>query len=193
METKLNLKYKGSRNYIHGSDIFMAATNFFLEQNGYIKRLAFKSFARNQLKISFDEPLSNDRALGYGILSSPLGNKKFFLIETGQSVTERYPYDENEVLDGSQIFDAYIENSTPNKYSTIENIIALTKKLNNHLSPEISGKWLFGQLDVKDALPDSWHEIKVTRKTCIADSFSRNLIEIDGQDYGEIRFIVGEP
>lgn len=189
----LNLKYKGDRNYLHGSDIYSVLVGYFHENNqSYIKRLAFKSFARDQVTLTFDEAFSK-QSIAYGLVSGDEGVKKFYLIETSEPVEDRYPYNENLITDTAEIAQERITGESGNPYTVIENIIALTKQLNYHLSPDVSGKWLFGQIDLNASLPDSWHKMVITRKSCIADSFSRNLIDIDGKNFGEIRFIVGEP
>lgn len=86
-----------------------------------------------------------------------------------------------------------IRGKQTNPYSLIENIIALTKRLNYMLAPDVEGKWLFGQLDLKEALPNDWNDLVIARTVAVGNAFSRNRISIDGQEFGEIRFIGGKP
>lgn len=189
----MNLEFKGQRNYIHGSDIYNSISEELSELGyDYIKKLAFKSFARHQVRFTLDSAESTS-AFAFGILSTAQDSQKFYLIETDEPVTDRYPYDEALITDKAVIAGSQITGKADNLYSVIENVIALTKQLNYQLSPDVSGKWLFGQLDLKMALPVEWRQIQISQKSCIANSFSRNLITIDGAAYGEIRFIVGEP
>lgn len=194
MDIILSLGYRGARSYIQAGDIFLAIDAALANQQlGYLKKLTLNRFARNQLVITFDDPKEDNKLVGSGIMSSEIQVRKFYLVETAEPVTKRNAYDEDEVLIGAVLSNLTITNMFVNKYTVIENLIALTKKLNYQLVADVSGRWVFGQLDLSSALPRSWNRIKITRTVCIANRFSRNSIEIDGFDFGELRFIVGKP
>ena len=118
--------------------------------------------------------------------------QRFWIRETDEPVIDSYPFDEDAITSGAVLEAEIIRSGHANPYTVIENIIALTKKLNYALSPNINGKWLFGQIDLKKALPTEWDSIKIERTICVGTSFSRNRIVIDGGDCGEIRFIGGK-
>ena len=191
----LRLKYKGARTYLQGGDIFNALEKALsVNDAGYLSRLVFKRFARNQIAVLLEEPADASNVLGTALWKSVSGEeKRLWLTETDDAVTESYPFDEEAILTHARIEDQRIELTVANTYSVIENIIALTKKLNYMLSPEVNGKWLFGQLDLQQKLPKSWESLCIDRTICVGNSFSRNRILIDGQPYGEIRFIGGRP
>jgi len=191
----LQLKYKGARTYLHGSDIFNALEDSLsVSDAGYLSKLVFKRFARNQIAILMEEPADTRNVLGTALWKSDSGEeKRLWLTETDVAVTESYPFDEEAILAHAAVDDQHIQLTVPNAYSLIENIIALTKKLNYALSPQVNGKWLFGQLDLQQKLPKSWESLCIDRTICVANSFSRNRILIDDQHYGEIRFIGGQP
>ena len=141
-----------------------------------------------------EEPADTRNVLGTALWKSDSGEeKRLWLTETDVAVTESYPFDEEAILAHAAVDDQHIQLTVPNAYSLIENIIALTKKLNYALSPQVNGKWLFGQLDLQQKLPKSWESLCIDRTICVANSFSRNRILIDDQHYGEIRFIGGQP
>lgn len=191
----LHLKYKGSRTYLHGSDIFNALVDLFSETNsGYLSKLVFKSFARNQIEVLLSQPGHDVSTLGNGVWKMTDGaEQRFWLRESREPVAESYPYDEDAITSKAiQVVESILL-ETQNAYSTIENIIALTKHLSYLLTPDVDGKWLFGQIDLLQALPERWESIQINRKACVANAFSRNRIEIDGHDIGEIRFIGGRP
>ena len=195
MTIYLKLKYKGNRTYLQGGDIFNALEDAFsVSQSGYLSKLVFKRFARNQIAVVMEQPAEGASVLGTAIWKSALGDeRRLWLIETGVAVTESYPFDEQAIVAQASVHDQHIQLTAPNTYSLIENIVALTKRLNYVLSPDVSGKWLFGQLDLKRGLPGGWESLCIDRTICVANNFSRNRILIDGQHYGEIRFIGGEP
>lgn len=194
MET-LYLKFKGSRSYLQGGDIYNAVSERLTERfDGYISRLIFRHFARRQMELLLDKPTDISNVVADGAWQTPDGpSLQFWLRETSQPVTESYPFDEDAISTPAVIHNTVIHGKRSNPYSLIENIIALTKKLNYALSPNVEGKWVFCQLDMKTKPPAEWKVIDITRKIAVGASFSRNSISIDGRDYGEIRFVGGNP
>jgi hypothetical protein len=195
MIINFNLKYKGSRTYLHGSDIYNAIVEELSARfGGYPAKLAFKHFARNQVELLLENPVDPANVMGSGVWRAATGETRKFLIrETNEPVVDSYPFDEELITSAAIIEDESIRVGHANIYTLIENIIALTKKLNYALSPDVNGKWLFGQIDLKEALPAQWDTIQIVRTICVGTSFSRNRIFVDGTDTGEIRFIGGEP
>ena len=193
--TLLQLKYKGSRTYLHGSDIFNTLEDVLSNiQTGYVSKLVFKNFARNQIQLWMHEPTEALKVLGTAIWKNDTGEeRRLWLTETEIAVEESYPFDEEAILVDSEIESRSIQLSVSNNYTTIENVIALTKRLNYTLSPDVNGKWLFGQIDLLRKLPTSWDTLRIDRTVCVANSFSRNRIVVDDEYCGEIRFIGGEP
>ena len=78
-------------------------------------------------------------------------------------------------------------------FSPIEELIALTKRLNYELTPDIDGKWVFGQMNLKCGLPDEYSQLRITRNCIVSGRFSVNDIKFDSKHVGDIRFIVGTP
>lgn len=194
MET-LYLKFKGSRSYLHGSDIYNVVSEKLMERfDGYIARLVFRHFARHQIELLQDKPTDMANVVGSGAWQTSEGRSlQFWLRETSQPVTESYPFDEDAISTPAVIQGTVICGNRSNPYSLIENIIALTKKLNYALSPNVEGKWVFGQLNINTKPPTEWSIIEITRTVSVGSSFSRNSISIDGTAYGEIRFVGGNP
>jgi hypothetical protein len=58
--------------------------------------------------------------------------------------------------------------------------------------PNISGKWLFGQLDLDAPLRDDYDRLDIRMLNAFAGRFSISEIQLDGRSIGTIRFIVGE-
>jgi len=195
MKILLDLKYKGARSYLQGGDIFNTLEDeLSSSDDGYLSKLVLKHFARNQIELLMEEPADIASVLGTALWKSSSGEeKRLWLTETDVAVTETSPFDEEVILTHARAEDQHIQLTVTNGYSVIENIIALTKKLNYTLSPQVSGKWLFGQLDLQQKLPKSWESLCIDRTICVANSFSRNRILINDQHYGEIRFIGGQP
>lgn len=190
-----SLKYKGSRDYLHGGDIFDALNDSLSKElGGRLLRITYKRLARNQLGLTLSEPSNAEfvTATGVWLTSSGIRNQ-FWLVETDVPVTDSYPFNEDLITHSAELDEEVICGRRANKYTLVENVIALTKKLNYELAPEVKGKWLFGQLDLPQRLPSDWNCVVITRTVAIGHAFSRNRITIDGQDFGEIRFVGGNP
>ncbi len=192
---ELTLKYKGARHYIHGGDFYNAIDEHLTQRlGGHLTRLAFKRFARNQCRLLLEPPTDMSPVMGNGSWCTASGEaQRFWLYESDTPVTASYPFDEDAITTAAAINENSILGQGCHSYTAIENIIALTKMLNYVLTPDIAGKWLFGQLDVNAKLPSHWDEMRIERYLCMGSGFSRHHINIDGNELGEIRFIVGEP
>ena len=193
--TLLKLRYKGSRDYLHGSDIYNAIVDSLgNEFSGHLARLVFKRVVRNQIRIAMNEQVSMEEVVGRGTWRTSIGEQiQFRLLESALPVTETYKFDEDAITSRALIDGEIIRGVRSNSYTLIENIVALTKCLNYSLVPDVRGKWLFGQIDLEAALPYEWNNLTITRTNLAGNAFSRNSITISGREFGEIRFIVGAP
>src|SRR5690606_38600721 len=103
----------------------------------------------------------------------------FWLIATTEPVSERYPFDEDAITCHAQIDGKTIAARNTAQYSVIEQIIALTKALNYSLNPDVNGKWVFGQLRLKEALPAAVEHLLIRQKTLLGGRFSTQEITLD--------------
>lgn len=197
---ELKLAYKGSRNYLHGSDFFNAlqasAKTVTGDAGASVARLTFRRFARHVCLLASEAPSQPGDIVATGRYRLPDGaHMGFWIVETTREVTGRRPFDEDglvarAVLDSDQRR-AWLTQRAP--HTSIESVIALTKFLNYRLMPNITGKWLFGQIDLITPLPDDYKRLEIDMDTAISGRFSVNSIVMDEQTIGAIRFIVGEP
>lgn len=195
MSRPLRLGYKGGRSYLHGSDIFHALNEWALECQGgtaYVARLSFRQLARTSCAVSTEPPKAG--LMGEGLLNVSGVEVPFWVVETGGAVQRRYAYDEEKVV-APLILDIAarqavlpIETATP-----IEEIIAVTKRLNNEVAPLVDGKWLFGQLQLNGPLLRGGGDLKIVMRSLLASRFSINEIYYGNRLVGNIRFVVGHP
>lgn len=190
-----NIKFKGSRKYLQGPDIFGFVSSIGVSYGyGFVARLEMKRFAYNQVRFIAGAAVNSKNLVGVGaFMGANSTSLPFYLEETEFSVTESMDYHEDEMVADANILEKKITNSGQNSYSTIENIVALTKKLNYHLNPNIKGKWVFGQINVAHELPTNSSSIEINQEKCLANRFSLNSIFISNENVGEISFIVGAP
>lgn len=197
MKTLLNTPYKGSRHYIHGSDLFnkineiLSATPEYRPY--YVSQLVFTRFTYHLCELVIDEVVEPQLIAGKGIISSVDNKKNFYLVETGSPPSERYPFDEESLVATAKYHDSSITLNQDSGYTSIETIIALTKALSYKLMPLNKEKWVFGRIDLKSSLPVITHSITIKQSNAIQGRFSVNNIEIDGNSVGKIQFITGNP
>lgn len=193
----LELEYKGNRSYLHGSDLYMQINEWAAgqyESTAYVRHLAFRNMAQHQCMLVLEPPDASDHVIAKAVVMTKDGDKKIWLIESEQAVTGRYDYDEESLVEKATL-DVGGDTITLDQrigFSVIEEIIALTKQLNNTLDPLEKGKWLFAQLDIDRPLKENCFQISIKRQQHIKGKFSVNTIMIDGNTNGKIRFIVGD-
>ena len=193
-------KFKGNRNYLHGTD-FYQHTQLLLAQQfadlSHISAMSFRRFARNQCVLVTTQPDATAiiPCQGEAIRHAAMP-VKFWWVETEEPLTARYEYDEDGLVAAANVTDTldYIALARPDaRYCTIEVIVALTKKLHYLKSPNIDGKWVFGQLNLSNSLPIQYQTVSISLKTYFEGRFSVSDIIIDNISIGTIRFIVGQP
>jgi hypothetical protein len=200
MRKLLALSYKGARKYIQGGDFFNAlndtAREFTGQTDAYVDRLTFRRFARLACELTAEQPADLSMVVGQVRFKLPdSSHLSAWLVETDIAVTVRRAFDEDQLLANASLDQEQRSARLPvrSEYSPIEDIIALTKYLNYAVSPEVEGKWVFGQLDLAEPLTENYQALEIQMKNLIAGRFSANDILIDGHHIGSMRFIVGAP
>ena len=201
MDKLLTLRYKGSRDYLHGSDFFNALMDINEEITGhsdsFVDRLTFRHYARKMCEITNTKPNDPDKVVGQVRYTVPddKSHIKFWLVETDNSVADRYPFDETIILDEINLDQEKRSAVLAQRsvYTSIEDVIVLTKHLNYAISPITNGNWLFGQIDLTEPLTDYYQSLEIQMKNLIEGKFSVNDILIDDRQIGTIRFIMGTP
>lgn len=192
-------KFKGNRNYLHGTDFYQCTVDYAesnLPANAYLCQLTFKRFANKQCELVETQPsLKSIVATGKFMLCNGK-TQPFWWSEQAKLVTKRYDFDEETLVSHAQL-DLNTKTIQLSQFQQqnicIEVVVALTKKLHNELSLPIKGKWVFGQLNLIQPLPINYESIFIELKLLLDSKFSRSAIYINSVYVGEIRFIVGEP
>ncbi|MUI52497.1 hypothetical protein [Aliivibrio fischeri] len=180
---KLNFKYKGTRNYVHGTDVFNEVHD---KLDSRVIDISFRKVIYNQCDL-----VSGIDRNAVSIIKTE--NAVYSLVENDDNVIERYPYDEDILLIESEINENKIFVKYHNDFSLIEYVVALTKKINNFLNKPEYGQWLFGQFIINAKLPENVDVIEVQQNKVIGGKFSDNNVIMDGNVVGKIKFLVGKP
>ncbi len=193
----LRFKYKGSRTYIHGSDIYDRINNMApslaKDAGAYCSHVAFRRFAKNDCALAMKLPAASDLVAEATIRRRGGIDLPVWLRELQIAPVGRYEFDEESLVASPSIEGNEISGVATAGYTTIETVIALTKKLNYALVPYPPGKWVLGQLELPRPLPQHCQRLMIRRKSVIGGRFSANEMWLDGELHGTMRFIVGSP
>lgn len=191
----LTLEYKGTRDYLHGTDIFNNTVDWLKDQGSIIKDIdfSFHRLARHQLQAISGSLPETTEPVAVCAFTIDGSRERIQLIETDQEVTGRYPYPEDELVSGMEIDLGAQRGELRGEvaYSDIEVWVAMTKALHYKVFPHLQGKWLF----VRGRFPQFAYKTKAeTRTMVIAASFNDKLTRseafLDGVKVGEIFFSI---
>jgi len=146
-EFELEFCFKGSRTYVHGTDIFTKLTGYY----GNNIDLVFHAIVINGLTFFTEKPEGNE--VKVTLKCQKNGKKiKLFGIENNSIVNCRYEYNEEKIIENSvvDIMEKNICLNSPTEFSFIEHIVAMNKALLEKLFNDISGKWYFTRLQLND-------------------------------------------
>lgn len=188
-------KFKGNRNYIHGTDLFNKSIKF-LSAEGFNNisniDMAFHKIMRSQLSGFFcSEKESSCINNSSFIFSFHSNNKKYYigLNENEIDIDDRYKYPEEEILllSSFNLEEKSIKLVNPINYSNIEKFVALNKGLLEKLYPNIDGKWYFSRLQM-DEVFDANNFIKIVLKRNMNFKLTKSIIYVDSKKIGFIYF-----
>jgi hypothetical protein len=191
----LDFKFKGKRNYIHGTDIYTKIIQHLSEgyKPGNID-LSFHKVVKNNLTA---ELFSADEA-GLKIINPvsvfkfASNNSKYIIqmTERNSIVKERYEYDEDKLV-ALAVFKEDEKSITLNslsRYSNIEKVVALNKALLNNLFSD-AGKWYFTRITInKDINAENAATIKLKLINNIGSKITKTQIVFDEEEKGYLYF-----
>lgn len=200
MKISLELSYKGSRQYLHGTDFFNCIEALAGEVTGcddaFVEQMSFRKITRTACELHTREPETGDAIVGTVRFKAPANGTTIdgWIVETGASVTGRYPFDEQAIVQKTAL-DREARTCTLSGGSIatpIEEIVILTKTLNYGVSPDIAGIWMFGRIDLVEKLKDQYEQLTIHMQRMVPGRFSTSAIIADGHELGSIQFIVGK-
>ena len=197
MKHRLNIDFKGERDYLQGPDMFNSTLGYLVEKQACDEvtqvDFSFHRIARNALDLydevqpGFGKPVAECSYTSQGVPG------KVYLYESGEAVSGRYPYDESQICRDFRINVATATGSISGdfRFSEIEVWVALTKALHQEVLSDVKGKWLF----VRGKFPKSLQVSNVGERTLrISSNFqnrlTRTLLFFNGMPTGEIFFSI---
>lgn len=188
----LQLKFKGSRTYVHGTDMFNQTLEWISSTHNDIRDIdfAFHRLASRQLEAVAGAVPEGVQPVALCTYTRGAARDRAYLVETDVEVTDRYPYPEDQIVEAMAIDEAARRGvlREDSGYTDIEVWVAMTKALHIACFPELRGKWLF----VRGRFAEYARRSSGERTIAIASVFSAKLTRteasIDGRKVGDIFF-----
>ncbi len=191
MKEKIDLDFcfKGSRKYVHGTDIFTKLTENYNNDMKNID-LAFHAITVRNMTFFIEKPKNSEIKVTFRCLLNE--NKiKLFGIENNSSVNCQYEYMEEKIVENSliNIPEENIILQTQTEYSFIEHIVAMNKALVETLYSDVQGKWYFTRLQLKEFISMSdISSLQLTLKSNFQFKLTKSAILVNDLEVGFIYF-----
>jgi len=187
----LGFCFKGSRNYVHGTDIYHQILSLLSNQIKEKFDLSFHGIATSNMQLSYQAP-KDETLIKFVCKYIDKSKNKivFYGTEIDNKIECRYEYLENDICSLSQINTVKQEVilSKDSTYSFIENSVALNKYLLENLFPNANGKWYFTRLQLKQLPKETCYPLKLSLKANFNFKLTKTEIFIDNQSIGFIYF-----
>ena len=196
----LNFKYKGNRNYVHGTDIINETIKH-LNYMGYFPdsfEISFKNLIRTDLEIcifnindDIRQNLINEDILAFATFKFAKKTYTILYKKTQKETKSSYQFSEDTIIKQTILNQEKksIKYLSKNNYTIIELIVVMNKHLLTKLNPNESGKWYFGKLKLeKNILAEKFSKIQIILTKNIGVRYTQSLIKFDGSNVGFIYF-----
>lgn len=188
MKKELDFCYKGSRDYIHGTDIYNELLKLFKVKS---IDLAFHGIATKNITLVKTQP-ADMSTLKFAFKYVDINNTKHSLygVENASEVSCRYDYNEESISINSilEIENDKISLLKHSNYSFIEECVALNKYLLEHLFPQLNGKWYFTRVQLSKPIVHNSFNLELTLKANFNFKLTKSEIKIDDNLVGYIYF-----
>ena len=194
--SQLKFKYRGSRAYIHGPDIYKEVSAII--PDGIKASVTSAQLSCNRLMHKNATATTEWEREGvadsvFTVKSNVEGQSPstLYISEIDEEPEERVPYDEDRATDG-WIFDedegsALLVSPNP-EYTVLQTVVAINKVFLSKLNGNPQGKWIFARVKGPGFFPATCDSIKLISKPTRSLRLVRSKIEIDGDPFGEIYF-----
>jgi len=182
--------FKGSRTYVHGTDIYTQLTEYF---GSGIKKIDLAFHGITVKNLSFYETKTDDMDIKVTFRCQLENGKriKLFGIENNTNVNCRYEYMEEEIVRHSSVdrTTERISLITQTEYNFIEHIVAMNKALLENLYPDLNGKWYFTRLQLPyPAAMENINSLILEFKSNFQFKLTKTAIFVNNENLGYIYF-----
>ena len=187
----IDLGYKGGRKYVHGTDLYNSISNLakqIIAPEAWVKSLIINKMIHMKCVIKFNI-VKHDKVAGKFIISNNKDYIEGFVIETNNSIVRHYAYDERSIYSTILLTGSRADQTFRTKFSSIEEVVAITKYLHNKIYPALGKIWVFSKLKLTkrfNVSKDTLYSVKV--KQNLGNRMTLSEIKENDQFIGEIVF-----
>lgn len=191
-ETNLEFCFKGTRTYVHGTDIFNKLSSQITHEK-IIKNidLSFHGIIRTNMFLTSHKPDDKElikfifKYVNFEDIKTTL-----FGIENNREIECRYEYPEESIC---QLGELNLENEeivlkANSSYSFVENSVALNKFLLENLFQGAQGKWYFSRLQLTKIPQENTYPLRLVLKANFNLKLTKTEIFISNESIGFIYF-----
>lgn len=181
--------FKGSRQYVHGTDIFTKLAESYDYKVKNID-LSFHGITLNNMSFFSEQPEGKEIKVTFKCLHDE-DKIKLFGIENDTNIDCRYEYFEEKIV-ASATVDISTESiilNKPTEYSFIEHIVAMNKALVEKLYCDVNGKWYFTRLQLaENCMMKDISSLKLILKSNFQFKLTKSAIVVNEKEVGFIYF-----
>ncbi|MCY4239120.1 MAG: hypothetical protein OXC93_12360 [Rhodospirillaceae bacterium] len=186
----MDLKFKGERTYLRGTDMIDAVLTFFPGLKDISVRFQ-KIPTRQLVAVVLNEPVSRSDEMT-ALLRGRLNEYKvsFGMLEMSDGEPPgRYAYDDSEVIANAEVDPGsrFAEMRRNRDFSTIEQCVDLHKALLVRCFAHADIHWIFSRLEVS-GLPAEFDVLSLRVTQALGRKLVRSAIALDGTKLGDIYF-----
>jgi len=181
--------FKGDRDYAHGPDLYLAALSaarWRLGAGAWIDRITFSTMVRTDCEIV--ERLVEGCAASVSVRSGSEAHR-WSIVATPNPIELRDDYDEDGMVSAAQITGDRIELGTRSRATAAEEIVALAKRLHQHLRPRLGFRWIVVGFRFDEPLETrAPGPFTVELVRSLGDTLTVSRILVQGRSIGEVTF-----
>lgn len=186
---ELTFCFKGSRRYVHGTDIFSQLTERYQRTPTNID-IVFHGITVSNMFFSLEKPLGKEVKV---IFRCNFGNEKVRLygIESEKKIDCGYAYEEEKIIENAEIDiqQKSIALKQPTAFSFIEHIVALNKALVETLYKAVEGKWYFTRLQLeRNITMNDVASLKLRLQSNFQLKLTKSVLIVNNEEVGHLYF-----
>ncbi len=192
---QITFQFKGTRNYIHGTDMFNIMTavdtdetilsNIRFSVHGFVHKPLCQLYSADTKEALNSVPNVRARCQ-----FDKNGSTQWLVLSESESdaaLDGRYEYDEDRIVAlCKQDADSLIITQT-SPFSFIETIVAMTKHLHQQLFPEVIGKWVFTRIELDTACYER-ENLALRFRHNMNYRLTKSDVLVNGEKLGDIYF-----
>jgi len=188
----LEFCFKGSRQYVHGTDIYNKLIATLKDEMSNEKvDLSFHGVAKTNLNLNIQKP-ADEKLLKFVFkFMNKEGNREvLYAVENSETIECRYEYPEEDIcqLSNVDIENQKISLDQDSSYTFVENAVALNKYLLENLFPDVEGKWYFTRFQLATIPNEAIYPLRLELRANFNFKLTKTEIFIDQQSVGFIYF-----